>query len=121
MAMFISPSAKVPVTLDGNTIYIKAKMDAGTKAAVQNQITATGVIDKDTELSKLGAYSLALLEYNIVSWEGPAFVDGKGMPIPCNKLNIGRLDLDEPLIVLVREQISERNKPKEKPESADPN
>jgi hypothetical protein len=115
MAMFISPSAKVPVTLDGNTIFIKAKMDAGTRALVQNEIAATNSISKDTEITGLGSYSLALLVHNIVSWEGPAFVDEKGMPVPCNKLNIGRLDLDEPLIELVRQQIGERNAPKESP------
>ena len=115
MAMFISPSAKVPVTLDGNTIYIRAKMDAGTRALVQNEIAATNNVSKDTEITGLGSYSLALLVHNIVAWEGAAFVDERGQPIPCNKLTIGRLDLDEPLIELVREEIGKRNAPKESP------
>lgn len=115
MAMFISPNAKVPVTLEGNTIYIKAKMDAGTRALVQNEIAATNSVSKDTEITGLGSYSLALLVHNIVGWEGPAFVDERGAPVLCNKLNIGRLDLDEPLIELVREEIGKRNAPKESP------
>jgi hypothetical protein len=115
MAMFISPSAKVPVTLDGNTIYIKAKMDAGTRALVQNEIAATNNVGKDTEITGLGSYSLALLVHNIVSWEGPAFVDERGQPILCTKLNIGHLDIDDPLVELVREEIGKRNAPKESP------
>jgi hypothetical protein len=116
MAMFVTPGSRVPVTLDGNTIYIKSKMDAGTKAAVENEISASRATDlKEMEISKLGAYSLALLTYNIVAWEGPAFLDEKGVPVPCNKLNISRLDLDEPLVEMVREEIGQRNRPKVSP------
>jgi len=117
--MFITPGSKVPVTLDGNTIYIKAKMDAGTRAQVENEISAIGQGSaKDAEIKNLGSYSLALLIHNIVGWEGPAFIDEQGKPILCNKFSIMRLDLDEPLVELVREEIGTRNKPKEAP---DPN
>lgn len=116
MAMFITPGSKVPVTLDGNTIYIKAKMDAGTRAQVQDEIAATGMAGlKETEIKNLGSYSLALLTYNILAWDGPAFLDEKGQPVACNRVTIAQLDLDEPLVELVREQIGLRNKPKESP------
>jgi hypothetical protein len=115
MAMFINPSAKVPVTLDGNTIYIRAKMDAGTRALVQNEIAATNNVGKDTEITGLGSYSLALLVRNIVDWEGPAFMDEKGQKREVSRANISMLDLDDPLVELVREEIGKRNAPKESP------
>jgi len=31
MPMFVDPNARVPVTLGENTIYVKAKMDMGTR------------------------------------------------------------------------------------------
>ena len=66
----------------------------------------------------LGTYRLALLKHNIVSWEGPDFTDDDGKAIPCNQTNIGRLDMDAPLVELVAEEIGKRNAPKQAP---DPN
>lgn len=117
--MFVTPNSKVAVTLDSNTIYIKAKMDVGTKALVENEIKAVADGEaRETELSNLGSYTMALLVHNIVGWEGPAFLDEKGVPVPCNKVTIKQLDPDEPLVQKVREEIGERNKPKE---SSNPN
>jgi hypothetical protein len=112
--MFVDPNAKVPVVLDGNTIFIRTKMSAGVRAAVQDEMRARGFKGTDDmSISGIGSYRLALLRHNIVGWEGPAF-NG----IKCNRENISLLDLDEPLIELVAEQIGLRNEPKESP---DPN
>jgi hypothetical protein len=117
--MFIDPNTKIPVTLDGNTIYIKAKMDMGTIAAVQDSVRARGVNTlEDFELQGLGTYRTALLIHNIVGWEGPAFVDSSGRPIPCIPANILRLDPQDPLVDLVAEEIGVRNQAKTAP---DPN
>ena len=124
MPMFVNPQAKEPITLDGNTIYIKTKMDAQTTAAVQDSfagIRGRGAEAEDGMMAGvrgMGSYRLALLEHNIVGWEGPDFMDERGKPIPCTRGNIRRLDMTEPLIELVAEAIGERNAPKESP---DPN
>ena len=119
MPMFIDPTERVPVTVGGNTIYIRAKMTASVRARVEDEIAAKGLGDRrDMEMRGLGSYSLALLVHNIVAWEGSDFVDERGKPIPCTRANIERLDLDEPLVVEVREEIGRRNAPKESP---DPN
>lgn len=111
--MFIDSQARVPVTLDGNTIYIKAKMDLATRSAVQDEIAAKGAGSDEVEVRGIGSYRMALLVHNIVGWEGPAF-EG----VTCNRTNIMRLDPEEPLVEAVAAEIGERNKPKESP---DPN
>jgi hypothetical protein len=119
MGMFVDTKARVPVTLDGNTVYIKSKMDASTKALVEDSISASASgADQEAVMRGLGTYRLALLRYNIVDWEGPDFADDEGKKIPCNQASIGRLDLDAPLLALVAEEIGKRNAPKESP---DPN
>lgn len=119
MAMFVDMKSRVPVTLDGNTIYIRAKMSAGIKAQVENEIGAVrGADSADVTMTGLGSYRLALLRHNIVAWEGPAFEDESGKSFPCNRTYIDMLDLDDPLIELVGEEIGKRNPPKEAP---DPN
>jgi hypothetical protein len=116
--MFVDTRAKVPVSLGGNTIYIKAKMDYGTTAAVQDEIKATGAGNADMVIEKLGSYRMALLTHNIVGWEGPDFMDETGRLIPCNRENIRRLDPSEPLVEMVADEIGKRNR---KAESPDPN
>lgn len=116
--MFVDTKARVPVSLDGNTIYIKAKMDFGTVAAVQDEIKATGTESADMQFERLGSYRMALLTNNIVGWEGPAFLDEKGKVIPCTRENIRRLDPQDPLVEMVAAEIGERNR---KPEAQDPN
>lgn len=118
MPMFIDPSARVPVTLGENTIYIKAKMDAATKAAVQDEIRAKGDSAETLEMRGLGSYRLLLLIHNIVTWEGPDFADAQGRVVPCTRANISRLDPSNPLVELVAERIGELNT---EPESPDPN
>jgi len=112
--MFVDPKARVPVTVGENTIFIRSKMSAGVRAAVQDEMRARGYgSEKGPEVGGLGSYRLAILTHNILAWEGPAFVGVK-----CTRENIALLDLDEPLIDAVAEAIGERNLP---PESPDPN
>ena len=116
--MFVDTKAKVPVTHGGNTIYIKAKMDYGTVAAVQDEIKATGGGTDGMQFERLGSYRMALLAHNIVAWEGPDFMDANGKPVPCTRANIERLDPNEPIVEMVAAEIGERNR---KPEAQDPN
>lgn len=114
MPMFIDPTARVPVTDGRNTIYIKAKMDVSTRAAVQNEMRAAGTDEaEEFVMTHIGSYRLALLTHNIVGWEGPDF-EG----VPCTRTNIGRLDPSEPLVIKVSQEIGERNASRESP---DPN
>lgn len=119
MAMFINPNQLVPVTLGQNTIWIKAKMDLGTRAAVQDEIRASGIkVEQDLEMHGIGSYRMALMRHNIKRWEGPDFLDENGNPVPCSRENISRLDPNEPLVEKVAEEIGLRNQPAESP---DPN
>ena len=119
MPMFVDPNAKVAVTIDGaNTIHIKAKMDAGTRAAVQDEIRARGLGDGDGELRGIGSYRMTLMVHNIMGWEGPEFLDEKGKPVPCTRANIQRLDPTEPLFEAVGARIGELNEDRKSP---DPN
>lgn len=122
--MFVDMKAKVPVTVGDNTIYIRPKMSAGIKAQVEDELAATGVsgVRESVEMAGLGSYSLAILVHNIVGWEGPAFEDEAGNPIPCTRRYIEMLDLDEPLVEAVRNEIGKRNPSREKAaEEGDPN
>jgi hypothetical protein len=113
--MFVS-NEPVPVNLPddpSNIIYIRPKMDFGTKQKVQTamlQITLGQAGSSSETPLDMGAYNIALLVHNIVRWEGPAFVDAQGRPVPCTPANIERLDSDEPLVDAVMAEINRRNK-----------
>lgn len=63
MPMFIDPNERIPITLDGNTIYIRAKMSAAVRAAVQDEIKAKGLGESNLEMRGIGSYRLALLRH----------------------------------------------------------
>lgn len=125
MPMFVDPTDRVPVTLDGNTIWIRAKMSVKEKARIESEFSVikeqAGDDAQSTATTSLGLYSMVLLIENIVAWEGPAFVNAQGRPIPCNRVWIEKLDPHEPLIEMVREEIGLRNAKPAPPEDADPN
>ena len=124
--MFVDPTARVAVTLGENTIYIRAKMDAKTRALIQDELRASRGRSEDgdedgSEMRGLGSYQLLLRVHNILDWEGPDFVDERGKKIPCTRADIGRMDPTDPLYDLVGERIGELNAEPEKPEDSDPN
>jgi len=119
MPMFIDPRQRVPVTVGPNTVFIRSKMDLGTRAAVQDEIRASGIkVEQEMEMRGIGSYRLALLRHNVLAWEGPDFLDPNGHPIPCSRQNIALMDPNEPLVEAVAEEIGRRNQPAESP---DPN
>lgn len=111
--MFIDTS-RIAVFIDSdpeNIIFIKPKMDFGTKNRVQDammQISAN-----DASGAKLGmvigAYTVALAVHNIVDWDGPKFRLPSGQKMACTPQNIQRLDPDEPLVERAMEEIARRN------------
>jgi hypothetical protein len=106
MPMFVQ-AARVPVTLDGdNTIYIREKMDFGTKQKVMAAFMRVGAGkggNGDAEIDIAG-YEYALMVHNIVGWTGPEFA-----AFACNETNIARLDPDEPLVQAALTEIAKRN------------
>jgi hypothetical protein len=126
MPMFIDPADRVAVEDgQGNTVWIKALMDASTKALVTDAIGAKGVTqggkDQDPELKNLGSHKLALLEHNVLAWEGPAFEDKKHRPLPCNRFNIRKWNPRHPLYKAVAEKIGELNADPDEEGDEDPN
>jgi hypothetical protein len=111
--MFVS-SEPVPVSVPddpGNVIYIRPKMDFGTKQRVQAallRVTAQDAAEATTTPLDVAAGNIALLVYNIVRWEGPAFAG-----VPCTPANIERLDSDEPLVDAVLAELNRRNQSRE--------
>jgi hypothetical protein len=105
--MFIDPSARIPVADDqGNIIYIRSKMDVATEGQFRDALVKISGGRKALKSFQVGRAQTALLQLNIVAWEGPRFAG-----VPCNHTMIGRLDPHEPLVVKVLEEIDTRNAP----------
>jgi hypothetical protein len=124
--MFVDPKARVAVTDGQNTVYIRAKMDAGRRAQVLDEMRMRGFDGevKTGELSGLGSYQMLLRVHNVVAWEGPDFLDAHGKPVPCTRANILLLDPTTPLYELVGTRIGELNKDAQVPDEEleqDPN
>jgi hypothetical protein len=103
--MFVATEGTA-VTLDGqNIIFIRPKMDFGTKALVEDALLEAEAGSKKSKL-RWGAYQTALLVHNVLKWSGPAFVG-----VDCNEVNVRRLDPDEPLVSRVLDEIAKRNLP----------
>lgn len=118
MGKFVSRE-RVAVQIDGdpNTIYIKPKMDFGTRNRVNG--TATRLTQKQGETQSsaefdMGAYNIALIIHNVVGWAGPDFENRQ-----CVESAMMELDPDDALLEEVLKQISERNTKKE--DATDPN
>jgi hypothetical protein len=104
---------------DTDAIYIKPKMDFGTKqrvmsAAIQLSEESGVQVGKGVRVDvQFGAIQTALLVHNIVRWSGPSFAE-----VPCTPDNIVRLDPDEPLVQKVLRELDTRNPGKK--QSPDP-
>lgn len=121
MANRFVPQDRVAVFLEDdptNIIYIRPRMDIGTKGMVQSSMlsinmqasSAMGIGNNGQTLRiDLGAHNVALLIHNIVGWVGPDFNGTLCLPE-----NIKNLDDDDPLVDKVLAEINERNKPRAK-------
>lgn len=122
----LGPIDEKDITPEMDVIFIRPKMDFGTQQKVlgaaakmvqrKNQPQAmhnpsernkrrlqkksTGM---DAEFD-LGAYNVALMNNNILSWQGPMFAG-----INCNDANISTLNQDHPLTAQVLKEINDRN------------
>lgn len=120
MPTFVDPKARTEIDLgDGNRVWVKAKMDLRTQAAVERELIQMRINTADAGSQNVDilfsqtAQKLTLLKHNLVKWDGPMFVDN-GRRVPCTPEMIEQLDLDEcrVWIDLVADKIGELNRPK---------
>lgn len=145
MSFFVDPSERVAIHDDEtaeNVVWIKAKMDRRTRAAVQDDLLklqidarqvgrsgadeegAEGAAPTITATVGVETQKLTLLIHNVVRWEGPGFVDARGRAIPCTRQRIEQLDPDIPFFEKVVGEIERRNLPRTqhpRAEVTDPN
>jgi hypothetical protein len=116
MGAFLDTS-KVAVRDGSNTIWVKRRMDFGTKCRVEDMLTRMAISTNGNRSGEiqftLGAQRLALAVHNIVAWEGPEF-NG----VPCDQSSIERLDPDFPVFRMALDKITDLNQPRE--DTADP-
>ncbi len=119
-------SQEIPITLDDDTvpfekrdiIWIKSKMDVGTRRAVGRALSTTtmgagGVMQAELDLA---GSNVALLENNITRWQGPGF---EGVPFTREALS--RMDPDDPLLDKALQEINRRNSKVEAGAAVSPN
>ena len=137
-SVFILPNDLVEVYLPEdpeNVISIRRKMDIKTNAAVQDELMRVKLNLEDGGDDGAGTQAtvaimqqeLALLTHNVKAWRGDRFMiprtDKNGkvvmrgdevdmIPIPCTREWIGRIDPDDPLLILTLNKIKELNQPK---------
>lgn len=109
--MFVDTTRCAERDDQGNVIYFRRKMDLGTEADVQS---AAMIITYDGEGSPhlamdAGKRTKAMMQLNILGWEGPDFCDAQGRTIPCTPETILLLDTDQPLIKRVQARIEAAN------------
>ncbi len=126
MSIFIlADDNRERIALDGdpaNGITIRRRMDMGTRAKVQSAIVRVDASTRATTVDA-GAANLALLQHNILAWDGPKFTLPSGKPAPVNAQYIAMLDPADPLLVKVLAELNDRNRdaPSPDPNEAEPN
>ncbi len=123
MSIFLLPSDnRVRVALDEdpeNVITIRGRMDIGTRNKVQGASVKLGDDGKTVELD-VGAGTMALLEFNLLAWEGPKFTLPTGKLAPLTPQYIRALDPSDPLVEKVLAELNERNKDAKSPDPKSP-
>lgn len=111
MSAFIDTS-KVEVRDGDNVIWIRRRMDFGTKCRVEDTLTQMALKNGqpgDIRFT-MGAQKLALAVHNVVGWDGPDFLDPTTKrPVACTPENIEKLDPNYPLLVKAQARITELN------------
>lgn len=108
MTTFVDPKAKVEIKFGmtaaekdagDNSVWVRAKMNLCTEAAVQRDLLMMKVDAADDMRPGALAFhfgvtaqKLALLKHNIVRWSGPLFVDEEGRPVVCRPEMVDQLD-----------------------------
>lgn len=115
-----TPTGRVRLNIDESGtswVEIRAKMNAGVKAAVHAEITSVSVQDAASGNASIGfsdlKEKLAVLKHNIVEWGGPLFIDENMKPVPYSREVLMNLDPEESkeLIEFVYDEVNKRNQP----------
>lgn len=116
MSIFLRRDDLVAVSIpddEQNVVWIRRKMDLGTRNRVQDALMSFEGVDQAGRFHSmnvnLGQQNTILLQHNIVRWEGPKFRDEVGMPVPCTPAMIETLDPDDALVDAVLERINALN------------
>lgn len=132
MGMFVTAEDRVPIaesgeidpsqiTDDMDVIWIYPVMSYGVQQRVigrATQVTAAKqkgkrkgrkAADNVDMAMDFGVYQIALLEMNVLAWEGPSFRDKAGEAIPCTPDRVRALNTRMPLVAKVIAEIGERN------------
>lgn len=104
--MFVTEEL-TPITVGENTMHIRAKLDYGAESRFMDRLRQ--IVGEGSLFDHLNEANRALMELCIVRWEGPAFLDAGGKPIPPTPEQIARLDPDEPLVEAVLREVNRRN------------
>lgn len=113
------PIDEKDITDTMDVAFIRPQMDFGTNSKVigaaakliqRNAGKSARVLrgkkktNEVTQEFNVGAYNIALMENNILSWQGPMFAG-----VACNPANISALNQKHPLVARVLQEISDRN------------
>lgn len=97
-----------------NVIWIPAKMGFKRQRLVMDALIEVETGSRGMGLN-FGAHQIALLQHNILSWEGPDFAG-----VPLTQKHVDELDPDDDLVAFALAEIGRRNprKPSPDPKSA---
>ena len=130
MGMFITPEDRVAIGELGEVdpaaitpamdiIWIYPVMPYGVEQKVIGRATQVAMArakgkrrgkDAGADMSfDVGTYRMALLEGNILDWQGPSFTLADGSAVPCTPERVRALNTHMPLVARVLMEIGERN------------
>lgn len=87
MSRFVNDETDAIDLGGGDVVHIRHRMSYG-----QQRILGSLVAGKDAATAT-SEYLVAVLEHNVVSWEGPGFQNGTG-PMPLTRSSFDKLDPD---------------------------
>lgn len=116
MIKFLTKATHVVQIDQFSSVTIRAKMDFKTTAKVQNDMLNISLADGgEMKASGILAQKLSLLKHNILSWDGPMFINDEGKPVKFAPEVLDSLDPveSEGFITLLFDTIAKLNKGKE--------
>jgi len=122
MIKFLTKAQHVVQIDQFSSVTIRAKMDFKTTAKVQNDMLNISLADGgEMKASGILAQKLSLLKHNILSWDGPMFINDDGKPVKFAPEVLDSLDPvgSDDFITLVYDTIAKLNKGKEEAAEGD--
>lgn len=95
---------------DGDVVHLRRRMSYGDQRRLAAVLT-----DREKATGGMASYLIALLDRNVIRWEGPGFVDEAGKPLAVTRDALD--DLDNDVAEAIVNEIARRN-PTESPFAA---